>query len=359
MKRIAVWILSLCFYSPAFGSLCAVSIVSHSFQRPTQALLANTIWGSETFRLQTRDLSRIVHPFYSQMQMRQDTLTDDKHTLGTLIQFHRPIAEDERRRASYLALVTVDPGVQNKGLATELFKRATTQEKNDGIEYWYAYIDPTNTPSQKAAEKNGFGLLKRFTTYSFSRFHPKTTSGVNVLPFGDVDDFAEVLKERYAGYFNTDFPFSILPDQYYVLRKHGEIVAGAQVLARSWTIHFSAGWKGWLATQVFPSMPVLGQLYKNELDFIRLGNIFWKDGKEQHLSDLFSHLLAVHNRRLAIVHADEASSLADALRKLPLGFANRFEGTSHTNVLLKPATPGVFDTESVRRQPLFVPLSDQ
>ena len=192
-----------------------------------------------------------------------------------------------------------------------------TGEDNAGTasHVMYAYVESSNERSRNMVNQAGYEYIRSFLTVAFSRFSPKPDQSVTRLKPDEEPAIAQLLKEQYSDYcFYTD-EFSFYDHRYYVLRRNGEIVAGAGAIPAQYKVVNIPGIWGWLMMKVLPYTPLFRRLFRpQEFRYVILNAIYCRKGSEDLLPDLFEAVCAGEGYNTALTWLDDHSELYETLR---------------------------------------------
>lgn len=169
--------------------------------------------------------------------------------------------------------------------------------------YW-AYIDPDNLRSINLNNRLGFEQIGSFKTTAFSRVNPKNKFVERIKS----EDKSEVLKLVSSFYDSFQFFTTaslFLADNYFVLRVDGEIVCGIQANPVQWKIKSLPGLSGRILIKIAPYIPRIRKLIQpNNHRFLATEGLFWKDGFEHKLAELFEGVLAITGHHSLLIWSD-------------------------------------------------------
>ena len=179
----------------------------------------------------------------------------------------------------------------------------------------YAYVESRNERSRNMINQSGYEYIRSFLTVAFSRFNPKPNPDVTRLKPEEEPAMAALLDEQYRDYcFYTD-EFSFLDHKYYVLRRNGEIVAGAGAIPARYRVVNVPGLWGWLMMKALPRTPFFRRLFQPEaFRYVILNAIYCRKGSEDLLPDLFEAVCAEEGYHTALTWLDDHSWLFETLR---------------------------------------------
>lgn len=237
----------------------------------------------------------------------------------------------------YIRYFSAHPDYQGKGITkqmSQLFIPAFAKTLPKGA-LLYAALEGDNHRSIKIVEKVGFGYPQPVSTIGFSRFFPKGSP--NIQPIRTEAEKAEVialLETFYAEYSIRHFSNIHQHDNYFVIRKGGEIVAGLQMHHAIWRIENMPGLSGKLLLHVVPRLPVLNKMMNpNHFEFLSFEGIYYQLGHEDALFELMEGLLAMEKLKTAVFWVAKESPVADTiLHNGKLGLMHLFVKDARTYI---------------------------
>ncbi|HSY61641.1 MAG TPA: hypothetical protein VK796_07175, partial [Cytophaga sp.] len=111
------------------------------------------------------------------------------------------------------------------------------------------------------------------------------------------------------------FDHAFLENNYYVLKKDNEIIAGIRTNTAHWMVRSLQGFSGMLIVKLFPYLPVLSRLFNpQKFRFAAFDGIYSKAGYEKELFVLMESVCASLKVTTGIMWLDSESSLNDRLK---------------------------------------------
>jgi len=155
-------------------------------------------------------------------------------------------------------------------------------------------VEKGNIRSYKVVENAGYKQMGLLTVNAFSRFFPKAKASIEqIVSNAAKEEVIDLLNNKYEDYALRHFNYIFLKDNYYVIREHGEIIAGCQFHRVRWLINNMPGFTGKIIMHVLPHLPLINKLFNpNKFDFLAFEGIYFKAGHEKKLHQLFETLLA-------------------------------------------------------------------
>lgn len=201
--------------------------------------------------------------------------------------------------------------------------------------YW-AYIDPQNKRSAQMKNQFGFEPIGQLRTTCFSRFYPKKVSNVERLTSkADQAITRQAIQVFYKDYaFFSDIHL-FEKDNYYILRKKGEIVAGIQANPTHWEIKRLPGKTGNFLVKHGHKIPLLKKIFnpKNHR-FLATEGLFWTKGNELYVKELLEGVLALTGYFSLLIWEDTNS---ERINELPLrwGLIQQLKPSSLVDIVAK------------------------
>jgi RimJ/RimL family protein N-acetyltransferase len=221
---------------------------------------------------------------------------------------------------------------------------------------FFACIEKGNKVSYRTVEKAGYENIGTVKTNGFSRYFPKNNPDLEEVKTDSArNEVLSLLKSQYADHSLAQFTSIFLNDDYFVLRKEGEIVAGCQVHRVHWVVNRMPGFIGKLVMNVVPLIPVLNQLFNpKRFEFLAFEGIYVKPGFENSLEQLFEGLLAKEKLKSSMYWLGENCPVRQRIQK------NGKPGLIHSfvkdsDVYIMASFHGLSEAEisDVKARPLF------
>ena len=194
----------------------------------------------------------------------------------------------------------------------------------------YAYVERENLRSWNFTELVGFETVGRISTTIFSRHNPRKHPGVSTIEESEKPLQLDRIRELYRDHTLFTEQNLFYKDYYLVRREKGEIVAGCQANPEFWEIiDYPKGFSR-LLIKFGSKLPVLRRyIVLGYQKFIAVEGIWFREGHERSLHELFETALAIHGLHTVLIWLDEKSPLHGTLRSMGrLGLVDK---------LIKPA----------------------
>jgi L-amino acid N-acyltransferase YncA len=215
----------------------------------------------------------------------------------------------------YICLFAVLAEKSGQGFGTLLLREVTRfllMQKERCL--MYGYIEKENIPSIKAFGKVGFQSMGNFVVSAFGTIRPRIQDNVLQLEQDDEPKISALLEDHYQTHTLRDWKASIIRHEYYVIKINNEILAGLQVKQFTWSFIQLPGLSGAFILKVLPKVPVLRRLFNpKKYRFLKIGNIFYRSGRENYVLSIIRHLLAQHRLTICMAYLDPASPVQDKI----------------------------------------------
>jgi hypothetical protein len=211
-------------------------------------------------------------------------------------------------------------------------------EKNEQNPYvLYAYIEENNLKSLKASQYKGFNSIATLNTTLFTRIYPKINSRLERLKTSETNEMITLLEESFRNYFLKNFENINYQNNYFVIRKDGEIIAGLQANPVRWKIVEMNGFGGKILMNLLPHFPIMKKIFNpNAYEFLAIEGVYLKKGFEHELYPLIEGVLNHFSIYSALFQLDTNDSLNDIFKKNGnLGILNAMKKDFKTHVMVK------------------------
>ena len=325
----------------------------------TLNLLRSTVWGSRSMKYRIPNienkLNRLRDPSFFVLSEK------GRELCVFALDKCRKRLSGKTCDAFHFCLASTVTDRQNEGLAGILIEHvrryciSTVGEPGLG----FAYVEATTEFSLHLSDQIGHSAEADIPLTLFTRLFPKHRPNAAVVNPSQTDIVLQELERMYAGHELTDFSTSLRPEEFYVLRENGTIVAGAQVELLQWSMISMPGALGAFLVGILPLLPGSKRfLDLKDLRIVRLSNLFCSDGKELHLCELLEECLYQHKAKVGLILLDRRSPLLDCILKTgKMGFLSRAVTGS---AKMRIDTLGMDDNmmSDLRERPLLVSAAD-
>lgn len=224
----------------------------------------------------------------------------------------------------------------------------------------YGYIEAGNFQSMQFAVQNEFETVRNFTTYMFSRFFPRENKNVSRIQKEEKDQVRKRLEEFYSDhtlYMDVNLFYR---EDYLVYKKDGRIVAGMQANPDGWEIKEMGGQMGKFIMAVFPFVPWINRIFNpRKLKFVAGDYIFWEEGFEYAMNELFETACKINHTGILITWSDTGSKLIKILDKhTNQGFISKIIKRVDADIKIKFNGFGRQEKEIFYKNPSFISSFD-
>jgi len=288
-------------------------------------------------------------------------LKQDREILATVLANLYPVTCDElKAEAFYFRYFASSP--QHRG--NVFVARTSTlvidwmKKNSSGKTLFYAYLEKKNFQSSKLVASLGFEVIRSTSTYGFSRFFPKKDARVQkVLQAREKESVIDLLRDFYRHHSMVNFSSIHNNDNYFVIREHGEIVAGVQVVKSRWIVQQMEGWSGQLIMKAAPHIPFINRLFNpSDFNFVGFEGIYFKSGRKKDLMRLFEHILAEFQVNAGLFWQDVACPYN--LKNEALGLINKFVEGTGSSLMVHFNETGDQEKELIKSLPVYISCFD-
>ncbi len=218
--------------------------------------------------------------------------------------------------------------------------------------YW-AFIDPENLRSFNMNEQFGFQTIGKFKTTAFSRVNPKKHN-IERAACADYNAIRESLHSFYKDYqlYSTIHLFE--HDNYFVIKKEGEIVCGIQANPVHWKIKSLPGTTGKIMLKYARYIPRIKKLINPENHcFLATEGLFWKPGYEHEVANLLEGVLAETGHHSLLIWTDSNYDILEKLR-IKWGFIQRMKKNNEVHIVAKLNNYSTAEIDMLKSQPKYL-----
>ncbi|MCF8225787.1 MAG: hypothetical protein K9J30_07900 [Bacteroidales bacterium] len=224
----------------------------------------------------------------------------------------------------------------------------------------YAIVEKENERSRNFAEIGGFSKIGQLESFIFSCLRKRDHHKVERLKAREIPKMKQLLDTFYHGhafYFTENL---FLNDQYFVIRKDGEIVAGLQANPESWEVRTVGNKFLDRIIRVLTRIPFIGKRFRyEEMRFLGVEGIYFREGDEKSLYHLLEGVLGLMDQYLALMILDVRSPEYNAFRKMKkLGPVNFFLGSFNADIYAKFFSFPEEEKQEVCSRPAYISIYD-
>ncbi|MFK7949628.1 MAG: GNAT family N-acetyltransferase [Saprospiraceae bacterium] len=220
----------------------------------------------------------------------------------------------------------------------------------------YAYIEGSNIRSQKAAKFIGYDPVRNFKTIFFSRLFPKKHPNVRRYQSSEKVTILNKLKSFYKNYGFVHFTNTFHHDNYFVMERNGEIVAGVQAFPVEWKILEMPGLVGKIIMNIVPNIPIISRLFQPQKhQFLVFDSLFCQKGQEHDLIKLLESTLAELNHYSGLLWFDTRDNLFINLEAInQWGILDKVEGKLPVTTIAKIHNLPNQKIEEFKQMPMYI-----
>jgi len=278
-------------------------------------LLKRTLWGTKETVYQHQhteeNIDKVPDPYFFNLE-KEGAL------VGTCCFSKRnTIANGRTYDVWYSRYFSIEPNMQGGIFGGMILKHIKTyfEKETQSPSIFYAYVDASNVRSHKLLTYIGFKKIRSFETLTFSRLFPKKDKDVALIASEDKDTMLKLLQEAYKDHVLHNFDAAFLEENYFILKKDNEIVAGIRINMAHWIIRALSGFSGTLIIKFLPHIPVLSRLFNpKDFRFAAFDGIYSKEGFEKELFVLMESVCASVKVSTGIIWLDSDSALYHRLK---------------------------------------------
>ena len=246
-----------------------------------------------------------------------------------------------------------------KYYAGKVMEVVREEEKEKTI--YVGCVEKGNLRSYKVVENAGYEQLGLLSVSAFSRFFPKAQKNIEQIKTEDEKrEVIELLKKQYAKHVLVHFDYLFLRDDYFVIREHGEIIAGCQVHRVHWAINSMPGIMGKIIMNVLPRIPLINKLFNpRRFEFLAFEGIYFKEDHEESLAQLFEGLLQKEGLNSSLFWMGENCPYRKVLHQhLKLGLLQHFVKDSGVYIMTSYRNMSDHEVADLKSGPLYASAFD-
>jgi RimJ/RimL family protein N-acetyltransferase len=335
-------------------------ILQHKSDLKLIDLLKRTFWGTKETVYQhqhtKQNIDNVSDPFFFNLEKEGELI-------GTCCFSKRSTALNEQKfdvwYSRYFSIeATRQGGIFGHMIIKQI--RSYFEKQTQSPTLFYAYVDASNIRSHKLLSYIGFKKIRSFKTLTFSRLYPKKDKGVSVLNTEDNNTMISLLNEAYKNHILSHFDTHFFNNNYFVLKKENEIVAGLRVNKAHWIIRSLAGFSGTLIIKFIPHIPIISRLFNpTNFTFAAFDGIYSKPGQEKDFFILMESVCAHLNVTTGIMWLDSESTMYHRLKGAGnWGIMNKLKGDIPAHVVAAYKNIAEADMEKICNCPVYISAID-
>jgi hypothetical protein len=291
------------------------------------------------------------------------SVTENDKILMTAVFCNTPVSSKHTSYSCYyIRYFAASREVRGKGLTKHFSGKVmeVIRQNETGKTIYFACIERGNRASYKVVESAGYKNIGTVKTIGFSRFFPKAKNIEQINTEAGRKEVLNLLKENYEGHALVQFNSLFIKNNYFVIRENNEIVAGCQYHRAHWIINNMAGVSGKLIMNVVPHIPLLKQLFNPEkFEFLAFEGIYFKQGNEHRLTELFEGLLYREQLKSAMFWmGDQSPFYKQIIKKARLGLLYSFIKDSDVYILAAFQNMTQSEIAAINTSPLYASAFD-
>ncbi|SDK18664.1 hypothetical protein SAMN05421823_10292 [Catalinimonas alkaloidigena] len=195
----------------------------------------------------------------------------------------------------YGRLLSIRPPYGDRGwgglMKQEAVRFLTAQTAESHL--FYSHVEYANRRSVRLSRKLHFQSLALLEALLFSRVSPRKNRRFGRLTDAERPTMFARLQEQYRPYTLVHLDHFYDEQNYFVLREHGQVVAGLQVFPVAWHIAELPGMGGAVLKHILPRLPVVHRLFDpRQHQFVVVEAAYVQPGREPELLTLLESILA-------------------------------------------------------------------
>lgn len=295
-------------------------------------MLSSTVYGTKGLRLKHLDAKRKL----------KELIDPDFHVLFDGEKIVAVITFCKRRKpvkgvpvGYYIRYFSVDKAYQYLGLGQYLVGKAVNYYKETLTVpvLVYAYIEGENLKSIAVSNHFDPVINSSFKVLFFNRFKPKKNdlcSRMNKAVWNEVIGKVEEKNQENISYNPARIGYQ---NNYFVLERKENIVAGLQAIETSWEIVKNPGFSGFMTQHVFSKIPIINRLAQGrKMRFVAVEGVFYDSVKDFQL--LLEHVLAELKQYIALIYFDiKDGRISEVENNMDLGLMSKIQKSPQINIL--------------------------
>lgn len=226
---------------------------------------------------------------------------------------------------------------------------------NSNKRAYYAYIEETNIRSLNFTMFL-MERIRRFSITTYSKFYPRKNIDASKITESELDYLIARLKESYKEHSFFFIDKERLRNNYYVIRKDGQIIAGLLAEKVNWKIEQVPGTFGKILKNILPYLPVFNRLINSKrFTFLSFDTLICDTGEDHALLSLFESVCAMHKVYSAFIYSDSDEPMAHRVNKLPkMGLLNKFYKNAQGAIVAGFINYTDLEKEQFKKSPVYV-----
>lgn len=262
-------------------------------------------------------------------------LFDGEKIVAVIVFCRREYPLREVPRGYYIRYFSVDKDYQHLGLGKYLVREAVNYYKGNLSEptLVYAYIEGENIKSLSVSNHFDPVINSSFKVLFFNRLSPGKNQNCKRVEKVDIEKIKEkvaVQNQNFISYNSTRIGYE---NNYFILERNGEIVAGLQAILTKWEIINNPGFSGFLIQNILSKIPYIKRLAQGRnMEFVAVEGVYYESVEDFQL--LLEHVLAELKQYMAFIYLDVKDLRLKELQDSPgLGLMSKIQKSPQINIL--------------------------
>ncbi len=285
-----------------------LSIFVHAEPTPyLLQLLDQTIWGDKGNRYQIKDVENKIAQLQNPTFM---SLEKSGQVIGSYCFSARLLQIlGHNQSALFRTGLAIHPKHAGQGYARLLTQVARSYfESTHPQRLSYGYVDHNNRKSLEALQHANYQCIGSFEPVSFSRLHARPKIDFCQLDATEISTWQQQLAHHYQHHALVHFNPSAWKTDYYVVKKHGKIVAGIQAQPTRIKLKALSGRLGQFCLTAALKLPLLkSHFMPSACRFLSFEALYAAPGHEDTLLLLMESLLYKYEHLHGLTFLDKDS----------------------------------------------------
>lgn len=225
----------------------------------------------------------------------------------------------------------------------------------------YAYVERENLRSWNFTETVGFETVGNIGTTIFSRYNPVKSPNVSVIEESEKAVHLERLRDFYSDYTLFTEQNIYYGDYYMVWKENDEIVAGCQANPEVWElIDYPGSRMNQILMKYGTRLPIVRKIFDPGYQkFMAIEGIWFKEGCEKYLFDIFETACVRHGYFAAVLWLDTKSDLPEKIRSIgKLGIISKLLKPAEGDIRVKFNNYSEADKQVYHDKPAYISCFD-
>lgn len=330
---------------------------------PNEAIdfLDRIAWGSEGAVYENKNMKTHINELYNPSLY---AIHDNDNIQGTAAFCNTFVKANQKEyNCNYIKYFASSKEIRGRGIMKDITTNVMrlVREGEESKTIYFACVERGNHASYNVVKSSGYEQLCVVKTMGFSRFFPKDSDSIErITDPKDKTEILSILDKTYHNYSLVHFNPIFKEDNYFVIKKAGKVVAGCQMHRGHWKVNKMKGISGKIMLSLLPNTPFLRRIFNpNKFEFLAFEGIFFEDGHEEALKELFEGLLFREKLNSALFWMDEKCPIRHKIASdKKLGILHAFVKKSDVYVMASYANLSAEDTNEIKSCVQYVSAFD-